>query len=193
MLIIASPRSGGTAFCIDLAKKLNKPFLGELSALYLKGNGLENYKNWGHEIPDSQPDYSDEDFADMLSGQANGVILVNKTGYLYVDKADYILLRDPMNALMSLADSLSGGYPGMPVEAICHFLTSVFEDTYGLISYCLQEQESVIWFEDHYNCHTPTPIEHLPAQHEAIVRGYLTKLFKRSDIVEKVEMLRNIS
>lgn len=193
MLVIATPRSGGTAFSIDLAKKLDKPFLGELSAYYLKNNGFFNYKKNGHEIKNSQPDYSDKEFSDMLSGEADGVILVNRTAYLYADKADYILLRDPMNLLMSGADMLALEYPDMPAQPICQYLDSVIDDIYGLITYCLSTNKKVIWFEEHYDCHTPTLIENLSEEKESKIRQHIQYRFKRSDIEEKVEQLRNIS
>jgi hypothetical protein len=193
MIVVAPPRAGATSFCINLAFQWNIPFYGEISAAYLANSGIDNLKQRSHEIPNTQPQYDDNLFRDMLDETVEGIFLVNRSGFLYAPKADYIILRDPTNVLMSMADGLEKGYPGIPTINICQYLSVVFEELYGLVTYCLASKDEVIWFEDYYNCYTPTKIEFLPENKEQHVRDYVKKLLARSDIAEKIEDLKNNS
>ncbi len=193
MIVVAPPRAGATSFCINLAFQFNIPFYGEISAAYLANSGIDNLKQRAHEIPNTQPQYDDDLFKDMLDETIQGVFLVNRSGFLYAPKADYIILRDPTNVLMSMADGLEKGYPGMPLLNMIQYLSVVFEEMYGLVTYCLAAREEVIWFEEYYNCFTPTPIEFLDKTKEAKLRSYIEGLLGRSDIEEKIEDLKNIS
>lgn len=193
MIVVAPPRAGGTSFCIKLAEDMAIPFYGEISAAYLENSGIDNLKQRSHEIPNTQPQYKDTLFKDMLNETIAGIFLVNRAGYLYAPKADYILLRDPVNVLMSMADGLEKGYPGMPTLNICQYLSVVFEEMYGLVTYSLAARKSVIWFEEHYNCFTPTLIEYLAESKEQHIRHYVEKLLSRSDIEQKIDALKNNS
>ena len=193
MIVVATPRSGGTNFCFELAKKYNKPFHGEISSAYLKGSGLDNYKQRAHEIPNSQPDYDDSTFAQMLDGTLEGIFLVNKAQYLYAPRAHFIILRDPANVLMSMADGLKKAYPSIPVELICQFISVVFEDMYGLVTYCLEAKKKVIWFEEYYRSYGDTPIEYLSNEEDRAIQVFARRLIKRSDIAQKMMLLKNNS
>jgi hypothetical protein len=193
MIVVATPRSGATNFCFELAKKYNKPFYGEISSTYIKGSGLDNYKQRAHEIVNSQPDYDDSTFTQMLEGSLDGIFLVNKTQYLYAPNAHYILLREPIDVLMSMADGLKKAYPGFSVELICQYLAVVFEDMYGLITYCLTAKRNVIWFENYYKVTTNTLIEYLSLEEARAIRVFSKKLIKRSDILDKIVLLKNNS
>lgn len=193
MIVVATPRSGATNFCFELANKHNKPFYGEISSTYIKGSGLDNYKQRAHEIPNSQPDYDSNTFAQMLEGTLDGIFLVNKTQYLYAPRAHYILLRDPVNVLMSMADGLKKAYPSFSVELICQYLAVVFEDMYGLVTYCLEAKKPVIWFEEYYRSYGDTPIEYLSNEEDRAIHVFIRRLIKRSDISDKIVLLKNNS
>lgn len=184
MIVVATPRSGGTAFCIELSIKHDLPFLGEMSSAYLKGIGDKNKKEIVH--PGTQSLYDDQKFIRILRGVEKGVVLVNKTPYRSVYDADYILLRDPAEVLLSMANTLYKVYPKVSFHAVCSHLSIVFEDMYGLITCCPYSDTEIIIYEQYFST-KGTGTESI--KDLKLIKRFVQTILNRSDIYSKFEKI----
>jgi hypothetical protein len=157
MIVATFPRTGATKFCVDLAKKHNMPFVGELSPMYIPEIGENGYwdKKTRHEVPNCQPQPTLQMFNKYLDTK-DCVKQVNRHAYLILDKADYILLR---RDFQHCAESLVGiikkmAQPGN--EQILNIvigtkLKEVFSEVAVLTAWCLDHPErKITWFEDYF-------------------------------------------
>jgi hypothetical protein len=184
MIVVATPRSGGTAFCTELSIKYDLPFLGEMSSAYLKGIGDKNKKEIVH--PGTQSLYDDQKFIRILQGIEKGVVLVNKTPYRSVYGADYILLRDPAEVLLSMANTLYKVYPKVSFHAVCSHLSIVFEDMYGLITCCSYFDTEIIIYEQYFGT-KGTGTESI--KDLKLIKRFVQTILNRSDIYSKFEKI----
>lgn len=157
MIVATFPRTGATKFCVDLAKKHNLPFVGELSPMYSPEIGENGYydKKSKHEVSNCQPQPSLEMFTKYLDTK-DCVKQVNRSAYLVVDKASYILLRkDFQHCAESLVNTIhKASRPGtekiFPI-IIATLFKEIFGEVAALTAWCIEHPErKITWFEDYF-------------------------------------------
>ena len=157
MIVATFPRTGATKFCVDLAKKHNMPFVGELSPMYspeIGANGYEDKKT-KHEVANCQPQPSLQMFTKYLDTK-DCIKQVNRSAYLVVDRASYILLR---RDFQHCAESLIGilkrhaavGNEQMLNIVVGTLLKEIFGEVAALTAWCVEHPErKITWFEDYF-------------------------------------------
>ena len=158
MIVATFPRTGATKFCVDLAKEHNMPFIGELSPMYSPEIGENGYydKKSNHEVANCQPQPTLQMFTKYIDTK-DCVKQVNRSAYLVVDKADYILLRrDFQHCAESLIGIMtrSAGRPGsehiFPI-VMGTLLKEIFGEVAALTAWCIEHPErEITWFEDYF-------------------------------------------
>lgn len=156
MIVATFPRTGATKFCVDLAKKHNMPFVGELTPAYSPEVGANGYpdKKTKHEVPNCQPQPTLQMFTKYMDTK-DCVKQVNRYAYLVVDKADYILLR---RDFYHVAESLIGvltnhglGREGNIPLFMAVMVQEIFCETAALTAWCVEHPErKITWFEDYF-------------------------------------------
>lgn len=190
MIVVTHPRSGGTKFCADLAKKHDLIFMGELNPIYTNDLGTLSWSpKIGHEMPNSQPVMNLNRFIDFVDNHSNSVQLVNRFGFMIAHKADYILLRKDFKA--TLLSQLKYVYKSgdKSHDLIVLFLQSVVSESAALMQWCLNHPEKEItWFEDLHPNHEPVVSEQAEGWNDFItsaldktpIENMLKQLWERS-------------
>ena len=95
MIVVAEPRSGATRFCMDLAEKTGKKFVGEFMMQLMtetRDFGPDR-KGMLHET-NHQQEVCFRDISNIVKGEFEDIVLVNNECVpLVIDKADYVILR----------------------------------------------------------------------------------------------------
>lgn len=159
MIVVAIPRSGATRICMDLAEKHNIKFLGEMSPRNMSSQ-LRLRKDLTHETK-FEIKVTPEEYCKSVERDPNYVYLANYPGSnLLTSDADYVVMRkDLKNSLFSWVNYvIKGGKlttTDIEVDATarlkCFFmLDMILDNTYGIVTYCLNNAKEIIWYEDYF-------------------------------------------
>lgn len=194
MIIATYARTGSTKFGLDLAEKHNLKFMGEIEGSYLISSGCDNRKIETHET-NFQPMLTDKEYYNAIYNHKDMVVLINRGGYLVLDKADYVVLRDdPLGCCLSFADLLMRPTKGDPLHwrNVLLYTRLMFADMISLVT-CVVEYPTdlpIVWFEDLYPNHTQN-LKYIT--HESIyeiAKGFFTEFIEASDVQDKLDILK---
>ena len=194
MIIATYARTGSTKFGLDLAEKHNLKFMGEIEGSYLTSSGCENRKIETHET-NFQPTLSDQEYYNAIYNHKDMVVLINRGGYLVLDRADYVVLRDdPLGCCLSFADLLMRPTKGDPLHwrSVLLYTRLMFADMISLTTCAVQHPEDlpIVWFEDLYPHHKQN-LKYIT--HESIydiAKTFFTQFIEASDIHYKLDILK---
>ncbi len=195
MIVASYARTGATKYCINLAKWLNLPFMGELASTYLKkvGGGKAGIKAAIHETG-FQPVLHPIDFIEGIQGDKKNIWLVNKSAYLIAPKADLIVLRRDIHAAMMSCCKVVSRVPNTPPQVVIFYAMLMYEEAYGLITYCDGPRNHlhapIVWFEDLYPDHRQDVTE--LGEYRDFYHGQIEQWIETSDIEEKIARLWRI-
>ena len=151
MIITSYARTGSTKFGLDLAEKHNLRFMGEITGSHLISTGTKSHKHEIHETK-FQPMLSDQEYYNAIYNNKDLVILVNRGGYLLLDKADYVVLRnDPLGCCLSFADLImrpTSGRDSLHWRSVLFYTRLMFDDMLSLVT-CAVEYPTdlpLVWF-----------------------------------------------
>lgn len=164
MIVCATPRCGGTIFCIDKAVEIGGSFMGELSPVHIKDLGaFGDIKQKNHETG-FQPVYDIDEYFSHLDDVDNPrrIYLVNDAVTLALPKSEYrIATRQIDRALCSLADLVIRSRPAESPEKLLFTIAWVCRAlvvTNVLITrYCMLTGKQLLYFEDMYSRKTSYP------------------------------------
>jgi len=155
MIVVAIPRSGATRICMDLAEKHDIKFLGEMSPRNMNDK-LRLRKDLTHETR-FEIKVTPEEYCKSIERDPNYICLANYPGSnLLTSDADYVVMRkDLKNSLYSWLNYVIKGKGGRLTDAITRmeafFMLNMLLDTaYGIITYCLNNDKEIIWYEDYF-------------------------------------------
>lgn len=194
MIIATYARTGSTKLGLDLAEKHNLKFMGEIEGSYLKSSGCENRKIETHET-NFQPMLSDQEYYNAIYNHKDMVVLINRGGYLVLDKADYVVVRDnPLGCCLSFADLLMRPTKGDPLHwrSVLLYTRLMFADMISLITCAVEHPDDlpIVWFEDLYPHHKQN-LKYIT--HESIydiAKTFFTEFIEASDIHYKLGILK---
>lgn len=164
MIVIAAPRCGGTVFTMDMSKKHNVEFVGQVHSpkyveTYYKTK-RNNEKVLIHETQ-SQPVFTEEQYFDiMINHQKYGILANGVDNTLLLHQADYLLLRKNLfNIFASLdkyfkkiASSFNNPNAVDPERVKWDFVMRL-NAIYNICLYAKKSNKKITWYEDFY--HTP--------------------------------------
>ena len=157
MIVCATPRCGGTIFCINKAAEIGATFVGELHAEYITGMGrYGNIKQKHHETA-FQPTFALDDYLAHVHqiNAADKIYLINASVSLALPNSSFrIATRNLDRAFRSMADFVIRSTPGLPADTVSSFVArfcrAQFESNVLIRRYCEVTAKPLIWFEDHY-------------------------------------------
>lgn len=158
MIVCATPRCGGTIFCIEKARETGATFVGELSAGYVREMAaLPGAKQQNHETG-YQPQYTLEEYLSYLQDLTSPgrIFLVNGSVSLALPMASHhIATRNMQRAYRSLADllirSMPAGYaPEAMLGTISRFTGWQRQTNLLITRFCQQTGKKLLYFEDLY-------------------------------------------
>jgi hypothetical protein len=157
MIVCATPRCGGTIFCIEEARKTGADFIGELSSAYIKGIGLFRDSKARHHETAFQPVYDLESYVNnLLDLESPGkIFLVNGHISAALPMSSYrIATRDIGRAFQSLADLMIRANPDLGEENLYTLISQLCRDQFAtnilIIEYCRITGKHLHYFEDLY-------------------------------------------
>ena len=195
MIITSYARTGSTKFGLDLAEKHNLRFMGEITGSHLISTGTKSHKHEIHETK-FQPMLSDQEYYNAIYNNKDLVILVNRGGYLLLDKADYVVLRnDPLGCCLSFADLImrpTSGRDSLHWRSVLFYTRLMFDDMLSLVT-CAVEYPTdlpLVWFEDLYPNHTQNLKYITDEKIYEIAKGFFTEFIEASDVQDKLDILK---
>ena len=181
MIVCATPRCGGTIFCIDKAKETGASFLGELSPDYIKGLGrYGSLKQANHETA-YQPIYELDEYLSQLQHvlSPDKIYLINESVSLALPSSSFrIATRNLDRAFRSMADLVIRSTPAETPEMVyliaARFCRTQLESNILITRYSEMTGKPLIYYEDLYKSKGSYPnfesfsqrgrLEHLFAQ-----------------------------
>ena len=157
MIVCATPRCGGTIFCIDKAAETGATFVGELSPDYIKGIGrYGGLKQANHEAA-YQPQFELDDYITHLGHvhASDRIYLVNEAVSLALPSSSFrIATRNLDRAFRSMADlvirSTAGEDPNMVFFIAARFCRTQLESNTLITRYCEMTGKPLVYYEDLY-------------------------------------------
>lgn len=158
MIVCATPRCGGTIFCIDKAAETGSDFVGELSPNYIVGiGGYGHLKQIYHETS-HQPVFEVDDYVAHLQQvlSPDKIYLINNEAIgLSLHASSFrVATRNMDRAFRSMADlvirSSLGATPDTVCNIVARFCKSQLESNVLITRYCEATGKPLVWFEDHY-------------------------------------------
>jgi hypothetical protein len=157
MIVCATPRCGGTIFCIDKAAEIGATFVGEFSPDYIKGIGrYGSLKQANHETA-YQPLFALDDYIEHLGHvhAPDRIYLVNEAVSLALPSSSFrIATRNLDRAFRSMADlvirSTAGEDPQMVFFIAARFCRTLLESNTLITRYCELTGKPLVIYEDHY-------------------------------------------
>lgn len=157
MIVCATPRCGGTIFCLDKAKETGASFMGELSPEYIKGLGrYGSLKEANHETA-YQPVFELDDYLTHLEHvhSPSKIYLVNEfVGLALTSSSFRIATRNLDRAFRSMADLVIRSTTGETVETVYHivsrFCGTQLESNILITRYSEMTGKPLFYFEDIY-------------------------------------------
>lgn len=180
MIVVAELRSGGTKFCMDLSEKTGMPFIGEPSGENLHGYHYDDTFKAAYHETKFQPKLS---FSDMFDD--NNIVLANKFVIPYLRDASYLILRksfvDGVLSLCNIKKRIFGYFD-------LFTMTSHFETRYAIISFALEYDRDVLWYED-FDYAKPVNVSHLDKSDISLIHEYVDNFQRKSDLHKKEKQL----
>lgn len=157
MIVCATPRCGGTIFCLEKAAETGGTFVGELSPDYIRGIGrYGGLKQANHETA-YQPLFELDDFITHLGHvhAPDRIYLVNEAVSLALTSASFhIATRNLDRAFRSMADLVIRSTAGEPTDMVCfiaaRFCRTLLESNTLITRYCEMTGKPLLYFEDLY-------------------------------------------
>jgi hypothetical protein len=157
MIVCATPRCGGTIFCIEKAAETGARFMGELSPDYIKGLGrYGSLKQANHETA-YQPQFELDDYITHLGHvhAADRIYLVNEAVSLALPSSSFrIATRNLDRAFRSMADLVIRSTAGEPADMVffiaARFCRTQLESNTLITRYCEMTGKPLVYFEDLY-------------------------------------------
>lgn len=157
MIVCATPRCGGTVFCMEKATETGAAFIGELSPDYIRGIGrYGSLKQSNHETG-YQPQFSLDDYVTHLDHlhATDRIYLVNEGVSLALPSASFhIATRDLDRAFRSMADLVIRSTPDQPHDMVffiaSRFCRTLLESNTLITRYCQMNDKPLLHFEDMY-------------------------------------------
>ena len=157
MIVCATPRCGGTIFCIEKAAETGARFVGELSPDYITGIGrYGSLKQANHETS-YQPQFALDDYIEHLGHvhAADRIYLVNEAVSLALPWSSFrIATRDLDRGFRSMADlvirSMAGEDPDTVFFIAARFCWTLLESNTLITRYCELTGKPLVIYEDHY-------------------------------------------
>lgn len=166
MIVISTPRSGGTKFCLDLSEKLNLPYKGDLQLANTPemGSSWHIAKAQNHET-NTGGAITVNDLASTVSDYKNNIVLLNMDFVPMLPFADvYLIRKNKRNIFTSMVNYMmkigNGTLPGFFNEATLYkrmVECKVYDE------YLKQNNITPTYYEDYFNNyphHTPILNEH---------------------------------
>ena len=157
MIVCATPRCGGTVFCIEKAAETGAAFMGELSPDYIRGIGrYGGLKQANHETA-YQPQFELDDYI-MHLGHVHApdrIYLVNEAVSLALPSSSFrIATRNLDRAFRSMADLVIRSTAGEPTDMVffiaARFCWTLLESNTLITRYCEMTGKPLVYFEDLY-------------------------------------------
>ncbi len=159
--------------------------------MYVDSYSDVNVKQPHHETK-FQPTYTPETYLEALTNPSSCIVLVNQSPHLYVDRADYVMLRRNMrDALLSTANFLLLTMPYLRGEGVVQHLYLSFQSLYGVLLYLNKYNKSVVWYEDYYSVEgTSTAIldQH---PHRTVIVKQIDKMLSMNDTLQLLKLAQN--
>ena len=157
MIVCATPRCGGTIFCITKAAEIGATFIGELSAEYITGMGRYRDIKQKHHETSFQPTFALDDYLEHLH-QINApdkIYLINESVSLALPASSFrIATRNLDRAFRSMADLVIRATGAMPPDIVfnnaARLCRAQLESNVLIRRYCEVTGKPLIWFEDQY-------------------------------------------
>jgi hypothetical protein len=157
MIVCATPRCGGTIFCIDKAAETGATFVGELSPDYIKGIGrYGSLKQANHETS-YQPQFELDDYIQHLGHvhAPDRIYLVNEAVSLALPSSSFrVATRNLDRAFRSMADlvirSTADEDPQMVFFIAARFCRTLLESNTLITRYCELTGKPLVIYEEHY-------------------------------------------
>lgn len=164
MIVCATPRCGGTIFCVDKAAEIKGTFMGELSPGYITGLGVYGTKKQENHETGFQPVYGLDEYFTHLSqiGDAGRIYLVNEAVSLALPLSSYrIATRRIGRAFRSAADLLIRAQPDEAPERLLfiinRFCRGLLESNILITRYCKLSSKPLLIYEDMYRSKSAYP------------------------------------
>ena len=157
MIVCATPRCGGTIFCIEKAAETGATFMGELSPAYIRGLGRYGGRKQAHHETAYQPLFELDDFITHLDHvhAPDRIYLVNEAVSLALTSASFhIATRHLDRAFRSMADLVIRSTAGEPADMVffiaARFCRTLLESNTLITRYCEMTGKPLLYFEDLY-------------------------------------------
>lgn len=160
MIVVAIARSGATKICMDLAEEHGIKFLGEMTPRNMSQR-LRYRKDINHETK-FEMRMTEEEYCKAIERDPQYISLVNNAGAdLLTADADYVVMRKDLKAnlyswLNYIIKTVHGGKLAIGNEEVIHrikyitLLDMILDTAYGIITYCLNNDKKIIWYEDYF-------------------------------------------
>jgi hypothetical protein len=197
MIVAAWPRSGGTKYCMDLAKQRNMEFVGELRPGFLSEVGAPlSYKKHLHEAKHGDA-YSIDQYFEYIANHDKYIILGNDLHWSILQNADVYLFRKSVpNTLLSLANMMCSVLPeqiqdDMKLGMIISTLNTTLESMYVSVRYVETYGLPVLWYEDLYDrAVNTTSLDTF--RYGDMIRHTINDRISSTDIIDRVNGLQYV-
>jgi hypothetical protein len=157
MIVCATPRCGGTIFCLDKAKETGTSFVGELSPDYIKDLGrYGSLKQANHETA-YQPQFELDEFLSHLEevSSPDKIYLINDSVSLALPLSSFRIATRNMNrAFRSMADlvirSTRGEAPDVAYLIAARFCRNQLMSNILITRYSQMTGKPLLYYEDLY-------------------------------------------
>lgn len=159
MIVCATPRCGGTIFCINKAAEIRSDFIGELSPNYIMGIGSYGQLKQIHHETSHQPVFEVDDYVAHLQQvlSHDKIYLINNDQAISLSlhaSSFRVATRNLDRAFRSMADlvirSSLGATPDTVCNTVARFCKSQLVSNVLITRYCEATGKPLVWFEDHY-------------------------------------------
>ena len=157
MIVCATPRCGGTIFCIDKAKEIGANFVGELSPDYIKDMGRYGSRKQENHETSYQPVFELDDYITHLQQvlSPDSIYLVNESVSLALDSSSFrVTTRNLDRAFRSMADlvirSIPEETPDDVYNIVSRFCRMQLESNVLITRYCELTGKPLVIYEELY-------------------------------------------
>jgi hypothetical protein len=185
MIVCATPRCGGTIFCLEKARETGNSFVGELSPGYIKGLGRYGDLKMANHETGYQPEFELDDFLSHLQQvqSPHKIYLINESVSLALPLSSFrIATRNLPRAFRSMADLVIRSMPGNNPDAVyriaAHSCRAQLESNILITRYSQMTGNSLVYYEDIYRSKGEYPFFDAFSQRERLEQffGQLTRI-----------------
>jgi hypothetical protein len=139
-----------------------------------------------------QPTYTPETYLEALTNSSSYIVLVNQSPHLYVDRADYVMLRRNMrDAFLSQANFFIVSRPYLKGEGILQHLYLSFQSLYGVLLYLNKYPRPIVWYEDYYGIEGTKTDALDQHPHKRIILHHIDKMMSMNNTQELLRQVRS--